>query len=166
MARSPRALSYRKGCCSRVKELSSNTLVQDKALKSAHQQDSYPRLLLFAVERVDPPGLRDPGTALLIDDPVLEDFPVALLIFKRAFEFCSQQRATERIDDLELPPELSQEPLVAFLVGAVQAHLDPAQRRVKIVMGVVALLDLNLQGKIGLDAFFPHLHPHHLWPIH
>src|SRR6266700_7149527 len=55
MARSPRALGYRKGCCSRVKELSSNTLVHDKALKSPYQQDPPSRLLLFSIERVDPP---------------------------------------------------------------------------------------------------------------
>src|SRR5689334_15391366 len=99
-----RGFGYRK-YRSGAKEGLGDALVQDKALKSPHQQDSHPRLLLFqAVERVDPPRLRDPGTALLIDDPVFEDLPKALLIFEWAFEVCSQQRASERIDDLELPP--------------------------------------------------------------
>src|SRR5579862_4096248 len=97
------------GNMSEVKELLSHALIQDKTLKPPHEQDPHPRLLLWAIERVDPPRLRDPGTRSLVDDLILEYFPVALLRFERTLEVRSHQRAPERIDDLELPRKLGQE---------------------------------------------------------
>ena len=120
LARYHRAHGYMKYRCSRVKEPSSNALVQDKALKSSYEKDPHLRLLLWRIKRVGPPRLCDPGTRPLVDDPVLKYFPIALLRLERTFGVCSQQRAPERIDDLELPRQLRQESIITFFMGSNQ----------------------------------------------
>jgi len=89
-----------------------------------------------------------------------------LLRFERTFEVCSQQRAPERIDDLELPRKLDQEAIITFFMEAVQAHLDPARRRVEIVLGIAALLNLGFKREIRRDGFLPYSHPYDLRSIH
>jgi len=48
----------------------------------------------------------------------------------------------------------------------VQAHLDPARRRVEIVLGIAALLNLGFKREIRRDGFLPYSHPYDLRSIH